>query len=421
MTIRGRHHRERRRSRPPSTRGRHHRRRRPHRARCLDRPAPLGVPAPDGGRRSIERGTASDSDRPLPDERAEPRPVAADRPPAGHAPVGRPMAVRRKRSGHGDRPPVVRVTIGRVEVRARPSRVHRRPVRPRPAASADRLSLDDYLERRAGHLAMSNHLAVATVTATLKRTLDEALAAGYPGERPERDRIDRRGPRTRPTATGARRGINIYLYQVMPNAALRNEELPTRRADGSLARRPQAALDLYYLLTFYGDENEQEPQRLLGTAVSTLNARPILSRDAIRDAIDQAIDDDPATYLQFSDLAGPGRPREVLARRRSTSRSCPSCGRCSSRRRTCCRSPTRRRSCSSRATVTPSDGPAGARPEPVRARRFRSPFIDRVRRRTASRSRSRRGPRSSSRGRASSRPAAGPRRQASTVTPRRAR
>jgi hypothetical protein len=31
---------------------------------------------------------------------------------------------------------------------------------------------------------MSNHLAVATVTATLKRTLDEALAAGTPGSVP---------------------------------------------------------------------------------------------------------------------------------------------------------------------------------------------------------------------------------------------
>jgi hypothetical protein len=148
---------------------------------------------------------------------------------------------------------------------------------------------------------MSNHLAVATVTATLKRTLDEALAAGTPGSVPNATASTVR-PEDVTNGNGAKTGINIYLYQVMPNASLRNEELPTRRADGSLVRRPQAALDLHYILTFYGDEKEQEPQRLLGTAISTLNERPVLSRDAIRHAIDQAVADDPATYLQFSDL-----------------------------------------------------------------------------------------------------------------------
>jgi hypothetical protein len=148
---------------------------------------------------------------------------------------------------------------------------------------------------------VSNHLAVATVTATLKRTLDEALAAGSPGSVPNASASTIR-PEDASNGNGSKTGINIYLYQVVPNASLRNDELPTRRSDGSLARRPQAALDLYYLLTFYGDEKEQEPQRLLGTAVSTLNSRPVLSRDAIRDAIDHALGEDPATYLQFSDL-----------------------------------------------------------------------------------------------------------------------
>jgi Pvc16 N-terminal domain len=148
---------------------------------------------------------------------------------------------------------------------------------------------------------VSNHLAVATVTATLKRTLDEALAAATPGSVPNASASTVR-PEDASNGNGGKTGINIYLYQVVPNASLRNDELPTRRSDGSLARRPQAALDLYYLLTFYGDEKEQEPQRLLGTAVSTLNARPVLSRDSIRDAIDQAVADDPSTYLQFSDL-----------------------------------------------------------------------------------------------------------------------
>ena len=36
--------------------------------------------------------------------------------------------------------------------------------------------------------------------------------------------------------------MNVYLYQVTPNAAFRNVDLPTRRADGTLVKQPVAAL-----------------------------------------------------------------------------------------------------------------------------------------------------------------------------------
>jgi len=147
---------------------------------------------------------------------------------------------------------------------------------------------------------MSNYLAPATVTAVLKWMLDEALATPVPGAVQNASVTT-----TRPengNGNADRKGISLYLYQVTPNAGLRNEELPTRRGDGSLVRRPQTALDLHYLLTFYGDEAAHETERLLGTAVTALGARPVLSREAIRDAIEQAVVDDPATFLQFSDL-----------------------------------------------------------------------------------------------------------------------
>jgi hypothetical protein len=80
----------------------------------------------------------------------------------------------------------------------------------------------------------------------------------------------------------------VYLYHVTPNPSARNVDLPTRRADGTLTQRPQAALDLHYLLTFYGDDKELEPQRLLGSAVRTLHAQPVLSRDLIDAVVAQA-------------------------------------------------------------------------------------------------------------------------------------
>jgi hypothetical protein len=147
---------------------------------------------------------------------------------------------------------------------------------------------------------VSNFLAVATVTAALKRILDEALASGSEGAV-----ANATVTAVRPDAAGNgtdKRGVNIYLYQVTQNAGWRNADLPTRRPDGQLMQHPQAAIDLQYLFSFYGEEAVLEPQRLLGMAIRTLNAQPILTRDAIRAAIDKAVQEDPTTFLQFSDL-----------------------------------------------------------------------------------------------------------------------
>jgi hypothetical protein len=126
---------------------------------------------------------------------------------------------------------------------------------------------------------VSNFLAVATVTATLRSVLDGALAVDQPGAvggaQITTQRPDGAGT-TRPET-----GLNIYLYQVMPNAAWRNADLPTRQSNGRVVQRPQAALDLFYLLSFYGDESQLEPQRLLGVVTQTLHAQPVLARDQI--------------------------------------------------------------------------------------------------------------------------------------------
>lgn len=140
---------------------------------------------------------------------------------------------------------------------------------------------------------MSNFLAVATVTATLSRALasivgEDVLGATVTTLRP--DDSTNGTPET---------GVNVYLYQVTPNAAWRNNDLPTRREDGRLAQRPRAALDLQYLLSFHGNETQLEPQRLLGSVVRTLHARPVLTRQMIRDTVGDANNG----FLTGSDLA----------------------------------------------------------------------------------------------------------------------
>lgn len=136
---------------------------------------------------------------------------------------------------------------------------------------------------------MSNFLAIATVTEALKQILDASVGRDVPGASARA---------VRPTESGDK-GVNIYLYQVNSNSSWRNEDLPTRRDDGTPVQRPRAALDLHYLLTFYGDEARLEPQRLLGSVVSTLHSHPLLTRQQVRDAITNAEDG----FLNDSDLA----------------------------------------------------------------------------------------------------------------------
>ena len=136
---------------------------------------------------------------------------------------------------------------------------------------------------------MSNYLAVATVTGTIKRILHSAVGNILGAEA----RTARPAQLAGDTSF---KGVNIYLYQILSNAALRNMDLPTRRSDGSLMQRPQAALDLHYLLSFYGDDTAFEPQIMLGRVVRTLHSQPILSRREIQGTILTT------SELSFSDL-----------------------------------------------------------------------------------------------------------------------
>jgi Pvc16 N-terminal domain len=140
---------------------------------------------------------------------------------------------------------------------------------------------------------MSNFLAIATVTATFSQLLQSAAGVDVPGATVTTLRPDGVG-----SGTPAPK-LNLYLYQVTPNAAFRNVDTPTRRADGTLIQRPQVALDLHYLLSFYGDETQLEPQRLLGSAASIIHARPMLTRSMIRETIASTT----FSYLNASNLA----------------------------------------------------------------------------------------------------------------------
>ncbi len=120
---------------------------------------------------------------------------------------------------------------------------------------------------------MTNYLAIATVTATLKRTLKETVQLDVPGADVTAIRPDE-GATGLPSA-----GLNLYLYQVTPNRC--NVVSPPIDSPYS-AVHPQLALNLDYLFTFYGTETTLEAQRVLESVVRTLEAEPFLDREALR-------------------------------------------------------------------------------------------------------------------------------------------
>src|SRR5882762_1484631 len=114
---------------------------------------------------------------------------------------------------------------------------------------------------------MSRSQAIAAVTAVLAHIVGKSANAD----------VDIGRPKTTDGQNNGTRKVNVYLYQVTPNAAWRNEDLATRDSDGKVRKRPQIALDLHYLFSFYGDEAKFEPQLMMGAVMSDLHAGPLLT------------------------------------------------------------------------------------------------------------------------------------------------
>ncbi|HEY7430131.1 MAG TPA: DUF4255 domain-containing protein [Streptosporangiaceae bacterium] len=150
---------------------------------------------------------------------------------------------------------------------------------------------------------MSNGLAIAAVTSTLRYILDRALQHPHPGP------VGGASVTTLPVQELAKAdlaetaGINVFCYQATPNHAWNLTDLPTRRPDGSLVQRPVAALDLQYLITCHGQDASLDPQRLVGRVVTALSVNPVLTRDVVAAALDLYAGDTETSFLAESDLA----------------------------------------------------------------------------------------------------------------------
>ena len=137
---------------------------------------------------------------------------------------------------------------------------------------------------------MSNALAIAAATATLKRILEQGIAHD-PDDTEMNDAVVTILPLDKARGNNTANQLNVFLYQIQRNAAWVNTGPPQQvsRAGetGFLAPLP---LNLWYLLTAFGrnddSDNSAQPfgHHVLGKAMSILHDHPVLSAEDIQAA-----------------------------------------------------------------------------------------------------------------------------------------
>jgi Pvc16 N-terminal domain len=134
---------------------------------------------------------------------------------------------------------------------------------------------------------MSNSLAIAAVSATLQSILTRGVAAD-----PDLNDVTvTLLPPDKARGTITTNQINLFLYQILRNAAFSNASIPKQSLPGESAL-PPLPLNLWYLVTAFGrDDDATLPfgHQLMGRAMSILNDYPILSPEEIHSATSVAL------------------------------------------------------------------------------------------------------------------------------------
>jgi hypothetical protein len=162
---------------------------------------------------------------------------------------------------------------------------------------------------------MSSPLAIAAVTAALKDLLNDGLlnhdlssVGSFTVTALPPDRVT--------TGQNEANQLNLFLYRVTPNPGWRNQDLPTRNANGELVHNSLLALDLHYLLTAYGAQ-DLNAEILLGYAMNLLNETQVFTRANLRTVlgapspVDGTILPSPFGDLSAADLADQVEPIKI--------------------------------------------------------------------------------------------------------------
>jgi hypothetical protein len=137
---------------------------------------------------------------------------------------------------------------------------------------------------------MSNGYALAAVTAVLRSRLNHHLAVAGLSNSIGDVTVSALPPDRITVGASEPIQLNVFLYQVTPNQAYRNVNLPAIDSNGASTDAPPLGLDLHYLLTAYGP-NMFVGEIVLGHALQALHDEPVLQRDVIRAALSPASPD----------------------------------------------------------------------------------------------------------------------------------
>src|ERR1051325_2639186 len=137
---------------------------------------------------------------------------------------------------------------------------------------------------------MSNSYAIAAVTATLQSILQQGVLAegDLSGTSVTIAPLDKARP-----VGSSNNQLNLFLYQVVRNAAWANADMPRQTLPGEISI-PPLPLNLSYLLTAFGrDDDHAQPygHELLGKAMNILHDHPVLSADDIKAATSMLLPD----------------------------------------------------------------------------------------------------------------------------------
>jgi hypothetical protein len=133
---------------------------------------------------------------------------------------------------------------------------------------------------------MSDYLAVGGVSAVLCSLLSTALPVNGPslvlGSSPAG--ITATSPDLIATGANEQPQINVFMYYVSINAALRNLDLPSTGPGGSRLSNPPLALNLHYLVSAYGS-GQFDPEVLLAWAMKVFHDTPVVPSQTIQQAL----------------------------------------------------------------------------------------------------------------------------------------
>ena len=112
-----------------------------------------------------------------------------------------------------------------------------------------------------------------------------------------------------PDESGGERRINLFLYRILENSALKNVDWQVKRGEPSRIVPPPLSLNLYYLMTPYAQNDpltgNATAHEMLGEAMRVFHEHAIVPQNALVQGLHGAAGADQ----NYAESAGPGRTR----------------------------------------------------------------------------------------------------------------